>query len=317
MKKNLIVWRIAALLIIVGIGVISVLKFDFRQVFNNPFETNSYDIKESIQRIAVETITADITFIASDADTAYVTCHEQANLKHTVTVKDGTLSVTIHDTRKWYEHITLFNAEDTAITVSLPKGTYDTLTIDATTGDTVIPNDLSFRTLSVEMTTGDVTCKASVTDAMTLHLTTGDIALADACVGSADLSVTTGDVTATQVSCDGELSVKIETGETELTDVTCQSLTSIGTTGDLHLKNVVASGSFDIKRTTGDVCFDRADAADLTVNVTTGDVTGTLLNDKIFLTKSTTGRINVPKTTTGGTCDVTSTTGDITIDIVK
>ena len=73
---------------------------------------------------------------------------------------------------------------------------------------------------------------------------------------------------------------------------------------------------FDIKCTTGSVHFDHSDASDIKVKTTTGGVKGTLLSDKIFFTKSSTGSINVPKSTTGGTCDLETTTGSIKIDIV-
>ena len=44
-------------------------------------------------------------------------------------------------------------------------------------------------------------------------------------------------------------------------------------------------------------------------------VGGTLLSDKVFITDTTTGDVDVPKTTTGGKCEITTTTGDIEIDI--
>ena len=321
MKKTTIGWLIAAaFLILIGgmifTGVMSMLKFDFRQLSVNRFETNRYDLKEPVQRIAVETMTADIVFIPSERDTASVECHEQTNIRHTVKVENGTLVITVHDTRKWYEHISFFNIEGTKVTVALPKGVYDAVSVDTTTGNVSIPQDFGFETMTVTATTGNVNCEASVNGIMTLHLTTGDITLANTRAGSADLSVTTGHISANAFTCDGELSVKVGTGDAVLTDVTCASLTSSGTTGDLHLENVVASDTFTVKRTTGDVRFDRCDAAAITVNITTGDVAGTLLTDKTFVADSTTGHVDVPQTT-GGMCSITSTTGDIDIDIVK
>ena len=62
--------------------------------------------------------------------------------------------------------------------------------------------------------------------------------------------------------------------------------------------------------------FDGCDAAEITVKTGTGDVTGTLLSDKVFLTETGTGRIDVPKSTVGGRCEINTDTGDIKIDIV-
>ena len=57
------------------------------------------------------------------------------------------------------------------------------------------------------------------------------------------------------------------------------------------------------------------EARTISIKTDTGDVTGTLLSEKEFITDSDTGNIDVPKTTTGGKCEITTDTGDIKIDI--
>jgi DUF4097 and DUF4098 domain-containing protein YvlB len=83
------------------------------------------------------------------------------------------------------------------------------------------------------------------------------------------------------------------------------------------MKNVVATGMFDIKRSTGDVELDMCDANEIFVNVGTGDVFGTLLSDKVYIAKTSTGEVDVPKTIEGGRCEITTTTGDIKLSVVK
>ena len=51
------------------------------------------------------------------------------------------------------------------------------------------------------------------------------------------------------------------------------------------------------------------------VKTSTGNVKGTLLSDKIFVTDTSTGRVSVPKTTSGGKCEITTSTGDIEIEL--
>jgi len=63
--------------------------------------------------------------------------------------------------------------------------------------------------------------------------------------------------------------------------------------------------------------FTACDAGEIVIETDTGDVEGTLLSDKIFITETDTGRIDVPKTTTGGRCQITTDTGDIKIKIVN
>ena len=83
------------------------------------------------------------------------------------------------------------------------------------------------------------------------------------------------------------------------------------------MKNVVATGTISIKSDTGDVRFEGSDAIEISVKTDTGDVTGTLLSEKVFITETSTGSINVPKTTSGGKCEITTSTGDINIRIKK
>ena len=47
----------------------------------------------------------------------------------------------------------------------------------------------------------------------------------------------------------------------------------------------------------------------------TGDVTGTLCSEKIFFAESDTGRVEVPKTMSGGRCEVKTDTGKIILSI--
>jgi DUF4097 and DUF4098 domain-containing protein YvlB len=65
------------------------------------------------------------------------------------------------------------------------------------------------------------------------------------------------------------------------------------------------------------VKFERCDASELYIELDTGDVTGSLLSDKVFIAQSDTGRVNVPKSVTGGRCEITTDTGDIKITVEK
>ena len=99
-----------------------------------------------------------------------------------------------------------------------------------------------------------------------------------------------------------------------MTDVSCRSLESLGDTGDIILNHVIVQKIL-IERTTGDVSFENCDAAELSIRTDTGDVSGSLLSEKIFITKSNNGKIDVPETVTGGKCEITTDTGDIIIVI--
>lgn len=301
MKRSTKIWLItAASLVLLGCfifsGVMSVLKWNFRKLSTLKYETNSYGIEEEYADISVITDTADVVFVISEDGKCTVECYEQKNAKHKVEVKDGTLVIEINDTRRWYEYIGI-NFRSPKITVSLPQGEYDALSVKSDTGDVKIPKELKFDSIDVAVTTGDVTNYASVSGDVKIKTTTGDIRIEGVSVKALDLTVSTGDTT--------------------LTDVDCVSLNSKGSTGDISLNNVIAQEKLFIERDTGDVRFNGCDASELSVKTDTGDVRGTLLSDKVFITETDTGSINVPKTAAGGKCEICTETGDIRISISK
>ena len=67
---------------------------------------------------------------------------------------------------------------------------------------------------------------------------------------------------------------------------------------------------------TGDVTFERCGAKKIRVKTDTGRVQGTLLGEMVFYAKTDTGKVRVPKSTTGGLCEITTDTGDIIFSII-
>ena len=51
------------------------------------------------------------------------------------------------------------------------------------------------------------------------------------------------------------------------------------------------------------------------ITTDTGNVDGSFLTDKVVLTQTDTGDVDVPKLTSGGRCEITTDTGDISISI--
>ena len=317
MDKKTVIWLvIATSFLLIGCiifgGVMMALHWDFSKLSTVKYETNEYEITDSFQKISVVTDTADITLVPSE--TVSVVCTEQVNAKHSVLVKDGTLQILLDDQIKWYERIG-FNFGTTKITVYIPQGQYEMLTIKGSTGDVKVPEHYQFARVDIHQSTGDVTSQASTPDTMKIKTSTGSIHVENVNVGSMELSVTTGKITAANMHCEGDMHVSVSTGKTSLTNVSCKNLTADGKTGDLMLKNVVAAEKLTIERTTGDVKFEGCDAAEILVKTDTGNVTGTLLSEKVFRCKTDTGNVEVPKTTAGGPCEIITDTGDIRLYI--
>ena len=320
MSKCAKIWLITAVLLILtgGIifgGVMSVLKWNFKELSTNKYVENIYNVSEEFTSISVDTDTSDILFIPTENLQGSVTCYEQKKVSHSVSVKDGVLTVETLDTRKWYDHIGI-NFSAPSIKIYIPRGEYGALSVKTDTGDIDIPEELKFKSIDIKTDTGDVTNYASASETIKVKTSTGKIQIEDISAASLDLSVTTGNVTLSGGSCDGDIKIKVSTGKSYLTDVICKSLLSSGRTGDISLKNVTVSEKLSIERSTGGVSFESLDADEIFVKTDTGDVTGTLRSEKVFITKTDTGRVSVPDSVTGGRCEISTDTGNIKISIV-
>lgn len=319
MKKPTKIWLgAAAFLILLGSmvigGVMSMVKWDFTKLSTAKMETNEYEISENFSGIAVGTDVADVVLAVSEDGKSTVKCEEESNRKHTVNVKANTLVIKMPDNQKWYERIGIHFATP-KITIYLPKGEYNELLVREATGDIEIPKDFTFKTADISMSTGRVNFFASVSEKIKIKGSTGDVHMENVSAGSLDLAVTTGKITASNVVCRGDANINVSTGKTRLTQMSCKNLTSDGSTGDITLTDLIVTEKLSVKRSTGDVKFDGADAGEIVVKTSTGAVTGTLLTEKVFLTKTSTGKVRVPQSVSGGKCEITTSTGNIKITV--
>lgn len=290
------------------------LKWDFGKLSTVSYETNCHELQEEYKNISLVTDTADVVFMPSEGQTTSVVCHEQKNVKHTVTVKDDTLVIAIDDTRKWYDYIGIHFGE-TKITVYIPQGEFGALSVRTDTGDVEIPKEYAFESIDISGSTGNVKSYAYAVASMKIQTSTGDISVENVSAGALDLWASTGHITVSDVTCQKDANIRVSTGKTTLTNLSCKNLTSTGTTGNITLKQVIATEKFSIQRGTGDVQFNGCDAAEILVKTDTGDVVGSLLTDKIFIAQTDTGKVDVPKSVTGGKCEVTTDTGNIKLHI--
>ena len=279
MKNATKIWLIIATCLmalgcIILLTLMTVNDWDFTKLNTVKYETNTYQVNENFNSISMLTDTADILFVRSDDKVCKVVCYEMSNIKHATTVQDGTLTINVIDDREWYDHIGITWGTP-KITVYLPETKYDSLIIKEDTGDLEVTEDFKFGTM--------------------------------------DIATSTGDITVSGVTCEGDLKINVSTGKVNLTDIKCKNFISNGSTGDVSLKNMIATEKFSIERSTGDVKFDDCDATEIWFKTDTGDVTGKLLSEKIFITRTSTGDVNVPKSTNGGKCEITTATGDINI----
>lgn len=321
MRKQTKIWLIAAtFLVLVGClifaGVMTAMKWDFTKLSTVKYETNQHEIGENFSNVTLITDTADVVFAPSENGKTSIACYEQKKMKHSVSVQDDTLTIQLVDERKWYDYIGIFWTSP-KITVYLPEGTYGAFSLKSSTGDIEIPKDYQFASMDISASTGEVKNFASVSEKMKIQTSTGCIHVENISAGMMELSVSTGKVTVTDVDCREDMTVRVSTGKASLTNVMCKNLISDGDTGDMVLKNTIASEKISIERSTGNIRFEGCDGGELTVETSTGDIKGSLLSEKVIFAQSDTGRVEVPQSTTGGVCRLTTDTGNIQIEITE
>ena len=134
----------------------------------------------------------------------------------------------------------------------------------------------------------------------------------------------TGDLTADKALSFQNVEVEMGTGDLTLSGVQVQAMTARGGTGDIRLSdmgaqtvlnNVVCSGDLRCDSSTGDIRLTDVDGANLYLSASTGDIEGSIRTDKVFTAQASTGKISVPATTSGGRCEVETSTGDIRLTI--
>ena len=301
-----------AIALIIGLFMI---KFDLMQLSTEKIETNTHNISEDFDNIFLKTYTADVTFLPSENGECKVVCTEDEKLRHSVTVEDNTLKIILIDERKWYDFIGIFSLQKKEVRVYLPDSEYGMLTVDVDTSDVNIPKDLSFKSAKIESDTGDIIFRAGAETILDISTDTGDITAENIYGKDIKIEADTGDVKLSHSKISGEAVIKTDTGNITLTSVNTGKASVESDTGDVRLENVLGDELISVKTSTGNVKFDGADAPSIYAKTSTGDVSGTLLSEKIFFTKSSTGNIKVPHGTTGGICEISTSTGDINIKI--
>ena len=317
MKKTFII--LASILTAAGVALIIcalfACGFDLDGFGGSKTEINEYTVNESFDSIEICGKEADVILKPSEDGTFKAVCGESEKIGFTVSVQNGTLRISCDDRREWYDFISFLFPGDTSVTVYLPSDSYGSLQIENGTGDVTVPSDFTFGNVDISASTGKVICCASSSGLFRVKTDTGNVRLDGINAKEADLASATGNIVASAVRCEGGISIKVSTGNVDLSDVECGGLTTEGSTGRVTLKNVTAEGGFNIKRSTGNVRFESCDAESVTVKTSTGNVTGSFLSAKVFVTHSSTGRIDVPDTASGGRCEVTTSTGNIILTV--
>lgn len=280
---------------------------------NNNMIGKEYSLTESFENIEIDIDTADIEFIKSDENKVKVT--EREKEYHKVKVIDNRLVIKSYNELKWFERIFNFNFKKKKVQIYLNKTSFDKLNINESTGDIKIPSDFSFNDAIVNLSTGDVSFDAKVTNDLSIDSSTGKVTVQNFDGRDIVINGSTGDLELINSVLTGDLVISRSTGDITLANVRANNLKGKASTGDFTLVDVLITNQINVKTSNGDIELNDSDAATLYIETSTGKVTGTLLTEKVFVVETSTGKVNVPKTQSGGLCEIHTSTGKVNIEI--
>lgn len=232
----------------------------------------------------------------------------------TVETVSGHVSINVRYT--FSEDVTLTSTSGTIGTAAAIGGHLD---MRSTSGDLYAMgflNTVTARSTSGKVTLGGKTvlgdCTAATAD---LETTSGEIRVRTVTLDSLTAQTGSGDIHMESVTVTEAADLETTSGEIALLYTTCGTLTAETGSGDVELADSTVATHLQAKTVSGDIRFARADAATLNLKTTSGSVSGSLLTPKIFYTDTTSGSVDVPKSTEGGLCEIQTTSGSIRITI--
>lgn len=318
MKKSVKKWMIGCLL-----GCCALLSMIGLTSCSGTIETREFVLSDSFDNISIITETSDVVIVPTAEEQAKVVCQDRRKRTHNVVVQEGTLTVSLEDSRKWYERI---STKSTLIRIYLPQKEYGALDIACSTGDVLMTAEYLFSSVKINLSTGDIESFVSTKEAFTVTGSTGNVSIDRAsigtlnvsistgdmyfteleCAGNVNLKASTGDIVASQVKCAGDMQMNVSTGRIEYTGGACNNFTSIGSTGKLVLAAIEVKEAIAVKRTTGDVSVEDSNSNTLTVTTSTGNISVYSGNYGTMQLGVDTGKTEIADVT----CISLTTTGD-------
>ena len=259
-------------------------------------EMKTFEVTEAFTDIRVEDTEGNVCILQAPDGKCRVICPEKpdGSIYYTVTVRGGELSVQRHDNRKWYQHIGVsFGPQD--VEVYLPEKAYGQLTACSTSGSIRVDEGFTFENARLESTSGSVRMFSAVKKVLTAESTSGRVTIENASPET--------------------LSAYSSSGRIMLSHIRSAEISARSTSGKIELTDVIAEKTLYARSTSGGVALEDCDGGAIRLESTSGSVKGTLLSDKIFITDSTSGSVNISRSSAGGECEITTTSGSIEIRI--
>lgn len=327
---------LAAALVILGAalcrGAYAAMGYDLTKLNSETMETSSYKIEVPFSKISIKASDAKVVLLPSEGKTCWVQCTSWKNEPYTAEVIDRTL--TIQPAKSPILRLWWFAFGEPSILLYLPNSCYEQLNIETGSGNMDLPQDFTFSNAQLKSSSGHISLESKVEKKLSAKTSSGYLLVngvsckemtllsssgnGEVCYGGANrlqIKSSSGEISLSYLTC-GELEAEASSGDISLTGVQLSGDLKVNTTSGTISLNICDAGSLKLKSSSGTIFLTNCDADSLELRSSSGDILGSLLSDKRFITKSSSGRIQVPETTSGGVCKVETSSGDIRFRIV-
>lgn len=262
----------------------------------------THDINETFDKLSLTINVAKVEIKASEDDKCKVECYETEDENFDVEVKNETLTINSNLTgkAKGFKIIDINIGSiknPPKVIIYLPKNTYKKLEIDDEVGNISIEKDLIFDDVNIELDTGEILFEANVNGQLEIENDAGSIEINSQSI--------------TDVIC------SVDAGPIKASNINCEHITLETDIGRIEVSNVIASKNMKFQSEVGEIKIDDCDGKEIYIETDTGSISGRFLTDKNFIIKTDVGKVNVPKTTTGGRCEIKTSVGSIEIKEAK
>lgn len=299
-----------------AVGAMAAMKFDFTKLNTQSFVTNTYPVTQAFSRISVDSAGCDVRLLPSEDGSCQIVCSESDKVSYSVAVENDTLTIVQQDERQWYDCIGVYWG-DMALEVYLPQSEFEALSVQAFSGNLTVPEGFVFETAEIQSTSGYVRFSAAVNGTLSVETKSGDLYVGQTAPEQLTMQSASGRITVEAVEAGAALQVKTESGAIRLTDIGCGSAAIETRSGAVRFSDVIANQWIHIESTSGGVALRRCDADSLWIQTRSGEVSGSLLSEKVFLTETSSGDVQVPHSTSGGTCEIITASGDIQFELAQ
>ena len=336
--KKLFIISIIFILIGALIAFIALIGVGFKFSRFEKMKSESFSLTEEINSIEIVTDNTDIDVIIKEGaeDNASISAYynEKYTLTHSVT--DGKLTVAAVDNGNFLLNMIDFGNDGT-LTLTLPKKTYESLTVNVSTGDVTVQGltlsgDLSIdsstadlklasvkaASISLKASTGEIDVnRASSLGAFTVKISTGEVSLEGISASSLKIESSTADIDVERATLGAIESIKTSSGEVDLSEVYTSGSASLSASSkSISIEDSLFMGKLTVSTSSADLKVENSDAYELEITTSSGHVRMTLLTAKNFVTETSSGKVDVIGTIyTSPLCKIKTSSGNIRVRI--